>query len=55
MSKAQIKRQLRQQQSDMRKLARIERHGSRRAKVFAKRARKLEWTAIDIVTALRCQ
>lgn len=35
-----------------RKLRNIERFGSRRAKVFAKRARKLGWTANSIVSAL---
>lgn len=34
------------------KLKNIERHGSRRRKVFAKRARRLGWSAESIVAAL---
>lgn len=34
------------------KLQRIERQGSRRVKVFAKRARKLGWSAESIVCAV---
>lgn len=52
MSNSQKRREARYAHTALRKLRNIERHGSRRAKVFAKRARKLGWTAESIVAAL---
>ncbi|MBR8362148.1 hypothetical protein KDW55_02295 [Burkholderia sp. AU19243] len=52
MSNSKIRRQSRYAHAALRKLRNIERHGSRRAKVFAKRARRLGWTAESIVAAL---
>lgn len=39
--------------TDYEKLRKIERNGSRRAKVFCKRARKFGWSATSIVCALK--
>ena len=52
MSESQIIRSARLYRAAIRKLNNIERHGSRRAKVFAKRARKMGWTVESIVAAL---
>ena len=52
MSNSQKRRIQRHAHTALRKLHNIERHGSRRAKVFAKRGRKLGWSAESIVAAL---